>query len=209
MIGSCPELTRHHMELRGLGLINVRDLFGVAATRTSKRVELVVQLERWEETREYDRLGLDDQYFELLGLRVPLVRMPVAPGPQPRHPGGGGRAQPAAARRAASMPHATLAARLERLARRCRPRPATTTATRRMETWEIPREPGVARPIAAAPVGALHRAHGSVRGGEVAGDSRARGSRLLLRRQPAGGAAAIHGRVRPPARRPNTIASPW
>lgn len=80
IIGSCPELTRHHMELRGLGLINVRDLFGVAATRTSKRVELVVQLERWDESREYDRLGLDDQHFELLGLRVPLVHMPVAPG---------------------------------------------------------------------------------------------------------------------------------
>jgi HPr kinase/phosphorylase len=80
IIGSCPELTRHHMELRGLGLINVRDLFGVAATRTSKRIELVVQLERWDEGREYDRLGLDDQHFDLLGLRVPLVHMPVAPG---------------------------------------------------------------------------------------------------------------------------------
>jgi HPr kinase/phosphorylase len=80
IIGSCPELTRHHMELRGLGLINVRDLFGVAATRTSKRIELVVQLERWDESREYDRLGLDDQHFDLLGLRVPLVHMPVAPG---------------------------------------------------------------------------------------------------------------------------------
>jgi HPr kinase/phosphorylase len=80
IIGSCPELTRHHMELRGLGLINVRDLFGVAATRTAKRVELVVQLERWDENREYDRLGLDDQHFDLLGLRVPLVHMPVAPG---------------------------------------------------------------------------------------------------------------------------------
>ena len=68
------------MEVRGLGLINVRDLFGVASTRTSKRVELVVQLERWDETHEYDRLGLDEQYHELLGLRVPLIRMPVAPG---------------------------------------------------------------------------------------------------------------------------------
>jgi HPr kinase/phosphorylase len=80
IIGSSPELTRNHMELRGLGLINVRDLFGVAATRTSKRVELIVQLERWDESREYDRLGLDDQYFDLLGLRVPVVHMPVAPG---------------------------------------------------------------------------------------------------------------------------------
>jgi HPr kinase/phosphorylase len=80
VIGSCPELTRHHMEVRGLGVINLRDLFGVASTRTSKRVELVVQLERWDQHREYDRLGLDDSFFDLLGLRIPLIRMPVAPG---------------------------------------------------------------------------------------------------------------------------------
>lgn len=80
LIGTCPDLTRHHMEVRGLGLINVRDLFGVASTRSSKRVELVVQLERWEPGREYERLGLDDSHYELLGLQVPLLRMPVAPG---------------------------------------------------------------------------------------------------------------------------------
>ena len=80
LIGSCPELTRHHMEIRGLGLINVQDLFGVASTRTSKRVELVVQLERWEPGREYDRLGIDDAHYEKLGVRVPMIRMPVAPG---------------------------------------------------------------------------------------------------------------------------------
>ena len=80
VIGSCPALTRHHMEIRGLGLINVQDLFGVASTRTSKRVELVVQLERWEPGREYDRLGIDDAFYETLGIRVPMVRMPVAPG---------------------------------------------------------------------------------------------------------------------------------
>jgi HPr kinase/phosphorylase len=80
LIGTCPELTRNHMEIRGLGVINVCDLFGVASTRASKRVELVVQLERWETGRQYERLGLDDHFFELLGLRVPFVRMPVAPG---------------------------------------------------------------------------------------------------------------------------------
>ncbi|MDO8835080.1 MAG: HPr(Ser) kinase/phosphatase, partial [Vicinamibacterales bacterium] len=80
LIGTCPELTRHHMEIRGLGVINVKDLFGVASTRTSKRVELVVQLERWEAGRQYERLGLDDRYFSILGLRVPLIEMPVAPG---------------------------------------------------------------------------------------------------------------------------------
>ena len=80
LIGTCPELTRYHMELRGLGVINIMELFGIASTRSSKRVELVVQLERWVPTREYERLGLDDVFFEILGLRVPLIRMPVAPG---------------------------------------------------------------------------------------------------------------------------------
>jgi HPr kinase/phosphorylase len=80
LIGTCPELTRHHMEIRGLGLINVRDLFGVAATRNAKRVELVVQLERWDPDRDYERLGLDELRYEILRLKVPLIRMPVAPG---------------------------------------------------------------------------------------------------------------------------------
>jgi HPr kinase/phosphorylase len=80
LIGTCPELTRHHMEVRGLGVINIRDLFGVAATRLSKRMELVVQLERWDTAREYDRLGLDENAWELFGVKIPLVHMPVAPG---------------------------------------------------------------------------------------------------------------------------------
>jgi HPr kinase/phosphorylase len=80
LVGTCPELTRYHMELRGLGVINVKDLFGIASTRLSKRVELVVRLERWEPGREYERLGLDDEFHEILGLKVPLIRMPVAPG---------------------------------------------------------------------------------------------------------------------------------
>jgi HPr kinase/phosphorylase len=80
LIGSCPELTRHYVEIRGLGLVNVTDLFGVAATRSSKRIELVVRLERWEMGREYDRLGLTMDSKEFLGVSIPLIRMPVAPG---------------------------------------------------------------------------------------------------------------------------------
>jgi HPr kinase/phosphorylase len=80
VIGTCPELTRHHMEVRGLGVINIRDLFGVASTRTSKRIELVVRLERWDSDREYDRLGLEENVFELFNVKIPLIRMPVAPG---------------------------------------------------------------------------------------------------------------------------------
>src|SRR6185369_9373308 len=80
ILGACPEPTRFHMELRGLGIINIRDLFGVAATRAAKRVELVVQLERWDVHREYDRLGLDENMYELFGVKVPLICKPVAPG---------------------------------------------------------------------------------------------------------------------------------
>ena len=99
LIGTCPELTRHHMEIRGLGVINIQDLFGIASTRTSKRIELVVQLERWESRRDYppsrealrrdlavawaeadDRLGLNEERYDILNLPLPLIRMPVAPG---------------------------------------------------------------------------------------------------------------------------------
>src|SRR5207247_8884355 len=59
---------------------NGKDRVGIASARLAKRVELVVQLERWEPGREYERLGLDDDFYEILGLRIPLIRMPVAPG---------------------------------------------------------------------------------------------------------------------------------
>ena len=80
LLGSSPDLTRYHMELRGLGVINIKDLYGVSSIRVSKRVELVVNLERWEAGREYDRLGLEETRHDILGLKVPLIRMPVAPG---------------------------------------------------------------------------------------------------------------------------------
>lgn len=78
LVGRCPEFTRHHMEIRGLGVVNVTDLFGVSATRSSKRVELVVRLERWDSGREYDRLGLESSFLPILGVQVPLVTIPVA-----------------------------------------------------------------------------------------------------------------------------------
>lgn len=80
LLGSSPDLTRDHMELRGLGVVNVKDLYGVSSIRQRQRLELVVSLERWEPGREYDRLGLSEEPYEILGLPLPLVRMPVAPG---------------------------------------------------------------------------------------------------------------------------------
>jgi HPr kinase/phosphorylase len=80
LVGVSPDLTRYHMELRGLGVLNIKDLYGVSSMRLSKRVELVVQLERWDPAKEYDRLGLLTERFPILGASLPLARMPVAPG---------------------------------------------------------------------------------------------------------------------------------
>ena len=80
LLGVSPDLTRFHMELRGLGVLNIKDLYGVSSIRLSKRIELVVQLERWDPAKEYDRLGLRGEKFLILGVEVPLARMPVAPG---------------------------------------------------------------------------------------------------------------------------------
>lgn len=80
VIGQGPEEIRHHMEIRGLGVINIRDLFGIAAIRYRKRIELVVMLEPWTPEAEYDRLGVDDQTTDLLGVRLPLLRVPVSAG---------------------------------------------------------------------------------------------------------------------------------
>jgi HPr kinase/phosphorylase len=78
--GTGPALTRFHMELRGLGIINIKDLFGVAAVRERKDIELVVKLEHWKEGKTYERLGLDEMRYELLGLALPYIEMPVTPG---------------------------------------------------------------------------------------------------------------------------------
>ncbi len=80
LVGTGPELTRYHMELRGVGIINVKDLFGVASVRLSKFVELVIKLDAWKPGKRYDRLGLDDRGYEILGIALPYVEMPVGPG---------------------------------------------------------------------------------------------------------------------------------
>lgn len=80
LMGSCDEPLRHHMELRGLGIVNVQDLFGLAAVRERKTIDLVVELEHWDETREYDRLGLDETLYEILDTPCPYIKMPVALG---------------------------------------------------------------------------------------------------------------------------------
>lgn len=80
LLGTASELIKHHMEVRGLGIINIKDMFGVAAVRDEKKVELVIELYRWDEHGDHDRLGLDELRFNILDLPVSLLRLPVSPG---------------------------------------------------------------------------------------------------------------------------------
>ena len=80
LMGTSPELTRYHMEVRGLGIINVTSIFGIGAVRPDKRLDLIVTLKDWQELEEIDRIGLDQEYYEILGIRVPHITIPVRVG---------------------------------------------------------------------------------------------------------------------------------
>lgn len=80
IIGTSPETTREFMEVRGIGVINVPALFGVRSFRTRKQVDLVVTLQRWDQVGEIERLGMDQQFHEILGVKLPHMVIPVAPG---------------------------------------------------------------------------------------------------------------------------------
>ena len=79
--GSGAELTRHHMEIRGIGIINVAHLYGMVCVRKQKSIDLVVKLEQWDDARFYDRVGLDEKSCALLGINIPYHVLPVKPGP--------------------------------------------------------------------------------------------------------------------------------
>lgn len=78
--GSGPELTRHLMEIRGIGIINVGHLYGAVCVRDEKTVDIVVKLEDWDDRRFYDRIGLDEKYCDILGIKIPYHILPVKPG---------------------------------------------------------------------------------------------------------------------------------
>ena len=80
LLGTSPDLTRNHMEVRGLGVINVMSIFGIGAVRLEKRLDLIVTLKDWHELEEVDRIGLDQEYFEILDILVPHVTIPVRTG---------------------------------------------------------------------------------------------------------------------------------
>jgi len=80
LIGTAPEVIRHYIELRGIGVIDVRQLFGMRAIKTDSQVDLIVQLEQWDSAKFYDRLGIEDHFLEIMDLQVPCVTIPVRPG---------------------------------------------------------------------------------------------------------------------------------
>jgi len=80
LYGIGPEIIRHHMEIRGLGILNIKDLFGVSSVRATKKIELVVELVDWDPREEYDRLGVDEQTHTILDVEVHKIKLPVRPG---------------------------------------------------------------------------------------------------------------------------------
>lgn len=80
LIGRSPAITRHFIELRGIGIVDVKELFGVSSIRESKQIDMVIRLEDWDKDKEYDRLGLNEEYTEFLGTKIVCHSLPVRPG---------------------------------------------------------------------------------------------------------------------------------
>ena len=80
LVGSAPDLIKHYVELRGIGIVDVRRLFGMGAVKETEKINLVIQLENWVEGKMYDRLGMDEETVNILGLEVPSITIPVRPG---------------------------------------------------------------------------------------------------------------------------------
>lgn len=80
LVGTAPELIRYYIELRGIGIVDVRRLFGMGAVKATERIDLVIKLEHWDPQKMYDRFGLDEEYENILGLDIPAITIPVHPG---------------------------------------------------------------------------------------------------------------------------------
>ena len=80
LVGRAPELIRHYVELRGIGIVDVRRLFGMGSVKPTEKIDLVINLENWQQGKMYDRLGLDEQTMDILGIKIPMIVLPVCPG---------------------------------------------------------------------------------------------------------------------------------
>ncbi|MDE5917180.1 MAG: HPr kinase/phosphorylase, partial [Oscillospiraceae bacterium] len=80
LVGSSPDNIRHFLELRGIGIINARRLFGMGAIKLTEKIDLIVEMELWNPEKVYDRMGVDNQYTSILGVKIPSLTIPVKPG---------------------------------------------------------------------------------------------------------------------------------
>jgi HPr kinase/phosphorylase len=80
LMGSAPELIRNYIELRGIGIVNVAKLFGMGAVKPENNIDMIVNIVPWKTSEVFDRLGLEDQYMDILGVRVPMYTIPITPG---------------------------------------------------------------------------------------------------------------------------------
>ncbi len=80
LVGSSPENIRHFLELRGIGIINARRIFGMGAIKVTEKIDMIIQLELWDQNKVYDRMGMENEYNEILGIKVPSLTVPVKPG---------------------------------------------------------------------------------------------------------------------------------
>ncbi|MBQ7896788.1 MAG: HPr(Ser) kinase/phosphatase [Clostridia bacterium] len=80
LVGSAPEIIRHYIELRGIGIVDVRRIFGMGAVKNTEKIDLVINLEQWDKDKFYDRFGLETEYTEIMGLKIPSITIPVKPG---------------------------------------------------------------------------------------------------------------------------------
>ena len=80
LVGSSPENIRHFLELRGIGIVNARRLFGMGAVKVTEKIDMIVELEPWDSEKVYDRMGVDSEFTSILGVKVPCSTIPVKPG---------------------------------------------------------------------------------------------------------------------------------
>lgn len=80
LVGSAPPLIRHYMELRGIGIVDVRRLFGMGSVKDTEKIDMIIELEQWVHGKMYDRWGIDEKFTDIMGLKIPTTVIPVQPG---------------------------------------------------------------------------------------------------------------------------------
>ncbi|MBE6635982.1 MAG: HPr(Ser) kinase/phosphatase [Ruminococcaceae bacterium] len=80
LVGRAPEIIRHYVELRGIGIVDVRRLFGMGSVKLTEKIDLVINLENWQDGKVYDRIGLNEEFMDILGIKIPMIVLPVCPG---------------------------------------------------------------------------------------------------------------------------------